>query len=202
MLVDLQKVTVRFDKRTVLDRLTMRVAGPAMVALMGPSGSGKSTLLSVIAGSVKPAKGQVTVEAERLEWIFQSAPILARRSALANVSLGALSRGESIESAEDAAVDAMEGLGIASLSRQAGYRLSGGERQRVAIARVLATSPELVLADEPTASLDPRSRELVCNALRVVVDAGGLVLVATHDPYVADRCDSTVRLVNGHAKLE
>jgi ABC-type nitrate/sulfonate/bicarbonate transport system ATPase subunit len=85
MLVDLQQVPVRFDKRTVLDRLTMRVAGPAMVALMGPSGSGKSTLLSVIAGSVKPAKGQVTVEAERLEWIFQSAPILARRSALANV---------------------------------------------------------------------------------------------------------------------
>lgn len=201
MLVHLQDVTVRFEKRTVLDQLTMRIEGPAMVALMGPSGSGKSTLLSVVARGLKPTEGAVAVEAERLEWIFQSAPILARRNALSNVALGPLSRGGSLEEAEAVAMGAMESLGIASLAKQAGYRLSGGERQRVAIARVLATTPKLVLADEPTASLDPQSRELVCNALRFVVDAGGLVLVATHDQYVADRCDSIIRLVNGRAEL-
>ena len=92
----------------------------------------------------------------------------------------------------------IEAIGLGPLAEQACFRLSGGERQRVAIARVLSTAPRMVLADEPTASLDALSRERVCDALRQVAQRG-LVLVATHDDYVASRCDLVYRIENGKA---
>jgi len=88
----------------------------------------------------------------------------------------------------------MRSLGIASLESAKVFRLSGGERQRIGVAQVMAGRATLVLADEPTASLDSDSRRMVCNGLRALADREALVFVATHDPYVADQADQTIVL--------
>ncbi|MDR1188896.1 MAG: ATP-binding cassette domain-containing protein [Bifidobacteriaceae bacterium] len=202
MRVDVSHCSVAFGQRVVLSDLSGSFASPGMVAFMGPSGSGKTTLLGVVAGAVRAASGIVAVDgkpgaAGRWEWIVQSSPLLNRRSAYDNVVLGPRARGESARAAAGAAGSALEALGIGGLANQRVYKLSGGERQRVAVARALAAGSELILADEPTASLDPRSRELVCDGLERAAVQGALVLVATHDPYVAGRAGLVYGLEDG-----
>jgi ABC-type lipoprotein export system ATPase subunit len=200
--LEVRGATVAFGDRQVLRNLDLNVDAPKMVALMGPSGSGKSTLLAVIAGVSRLDSGIVKRTNDgrppgRLEWIVQSSPLLARRTALANVALGPLSTGASVATARDIAHDWMQRLSIDQLEQQRVFRLSGGERQRVAVARAICTRAELILADEPTASLDAQARANVCDALEQASDAGALVLVATHDQYVADRCAVAYQLVDG-----
>ncbi|MDR2566801.1 MAG: ATP-binding cassette domain-containing protein [Bifidobacteriaceae bacterium] len=202
MRIDVTGCTVAFGPRVVLDSLQASFVGPGMVALMGPSGSGKTTLLGVIAGVVRTAPGTVRLNGvakapEDWEWIVQATPLLGRRSAFDNVILGPAARGLAAGPAPAAAWAAMAALGISELADQKVYKLSGGERQRVAVARALAGGADLILADEPTASLDPRSRELVCDGLGQAAERGALVLVATHDPYVAGRADVAYRLEDG-----
>jgi ABC-type lipoprotein export system ATPase subunit len=169
--------------------------GPALVALMGPSGSGKTTLLGLVSGRLTPSGGAVDVEPKtKPDWILQSSPLLTRRSALDNVLLGPRLAGRPGPQAFDRARSAMRELGVWELRDQPVFRLSGGERQRLAVARAMARGAQLVLADEPTASLDPTARALVCLALRRAATHGALVLVATHDDHVAQSADAIYRL--------
>ncbi|MDR1633751.1 MAG: ATP-binding cassette domain-containing protein [Bifidobacteriaceae bacterium] len=202
MLIEVRACTVTFGQRMVLSDLSVSFASPGIFAVMGPSGSGKTTLLGVIAGAVRTSSGTVVTDgvpggAGGWEWIVQSSPLLNRRTAFDNVVLGPAARGLSPGDAADRALTAIGDLGIEELAAQRVYKLSGGERQRVAVARALASRPGLILADEPTASLDPRSRTEVCDGLARAAEHGALVLVATHDPYVASRADVTYRLEGG-----
>ncbi|MDR0591806.1 MAG: ATP-binding cassette domain-containing protein [Bifidobacteriaceae bacterium] len=201
MRVEVEGVRVAFGSRTVLDGVSATFTSPGIVVIAGPSGSGKTTLLGVIAGVVRTAPGTVSVDgnpghARGWEWIVQSSPLLNRRTAFDNVALGPKARGLT-ETAPDAARAAMADLGLDTLAGQPVYKLSGGERQRVAVARALASGAGLILADEPTASLDPRSRDLVCQGLEQAAGRGALVLAATHDPYVAARGAVSYRLEDG-----
>jgi ABC-type lipoprotein export system ATPase subunit len=203
MRVRLEQCTVRFGIRIVLDRLSLELTGPGCVAIMGPSGCGKTTLLSVIAGDLSPSAGSVTVDGleparTRHDWIVQSSPLLTRRTALENVLLGPLSLGVAKSEAMDIATAAMRELAIEGLMAQRVFRLSGGERQRLSVARAMASHSPLILADEPTASLDPVARTLVCDGLERASAGGALVAVATHDPYVAERADQVLVLEEGH----
>ncbi|MDR1394242.1 MAG: ATP-binding cassette domain-containing protein [Bifidobacteriaceae bacterium] len=222
MRVKLDGCTVAFGSRTVLDGLSAIFAGPSMIALLGPSGSGKTTLLGLIAGLVRPSAGTVRLTSDSSsragqlpsgdqsqgparnkiwdwdwDWLVQSSPLLNRRSAFDNVVLGPRSRGLRPDAAQSIATAMMDELGIGQLAHQKVYKLSGGEKQRVAVARSLATRPALILADEPTASLDASSRDLVCHGLRRAVIDGALVLLATHDPYVASQADLAYELADG-----
>jgi ABC-type lipoprotein export system ATPase subunit len=114
-----------------------------------------------------------------------------------NVMIGPLSRGRSELRSRALATRALAELGLGGRLRTAAYRLSGGERQRVAVARALAAGAALVLADEPTASLDAVSKRSVISALERVSDYGALLIVATHDPDVAAACDRRFRLLDG-----
>ena len=177
------------------------ITSPALVGVLGPSGSGKSSLLGVIGGAIRIAPGVVTLsystgESARIDWIVQSSPLLTRRSAIENVMLGPLSGGASFEEAEAASVAALSDLGMESLANQRAATLSGGERQRVSVARAIAARAPLLLADEPTASLDPLARGAVCDALAMARERGSVVLVATHDPFVAEKCDVTLTIEN------
>jgi len=173
-----------------------------MAAIVGPSGSGKTSLLSVIAGSMTPDFGRVeispaTAASPRIEWIVQSSPLLPKRTALENVMLGPLSTGQTDDRSVERSLRAMKDLNLEPLVHQRVERLSGGERQRVAVARAIAAGSKILLADEPTASLDAISREAVCDALVAARDNGGVVVVATHDPYVAQRCDLAYSVESG-----
>ena len=154
--------------------------------------------MAAIAGEVEPSEGSIQrVAIDSIEWIFQSAPILARRTALDNVVLGAIARGHSRPRSVALARRAMKSLGIFHLANSQTFRLSGGERQRVAVARALASGSQLILADEPTAALDSESKGLVIAALRTATKYGASLIVATHDDDVAMACDETFDLREG-----
>ncbi|MCU1370211.1 MAG: transporter ATP-binding protein [Ilumatobacteraceae bacterium] len=203
----LQDVGVAFGAAQVLHRLTVELAEGQATAIMGPSGSGKTTLLSVIAGLRTPDEGSRHVsEADAtpacardlsIAWVFQTSPVFMRRTALENVALGPRCVGVDARSSRARAHEALASLGIDHLAGQQLHRLSGGERQRVVIARALCSRAELVIADEPTAALDGEAKQLVCDALISLADAGAVLVVATHDPTVAGACDRVLRLERG-----
>lgn len=185
-----------------------------MVALVGPSGAGKSTLLHMAGLLEKPDDGRVLIDgtdcsamddggrtAQRrktIGFVYQSHRLLPEFSALENVVIPQRITGMS---GKDAKVRASQLLAMVGLAEREGHRpsqLSGGEQQRVAIARALANAPRLVLADEPTGNLDPKTAEGVFTLLtRLVRETGIGALVATHNFELAQRMDRRIELVDG-----
>jgi ABC-type lipoprotein export system ATPase subunit len=191
----------------VLEDVWLKVSAGQLVAVIGPSGSGKTTLLSIVGGLSRPTRGRVRFEdANRAvlrpstSWIFQTANALGWRSTLDNVALGLLASGFDHRHARDIAQSGLNAVGLQANMTTPTRRLSGGELQRVSIARTLAVAPQMVLADEPTAQLDRRNADKVADALAGLRDAARIVVVATHDPVVADRADTAVEIVNGRIR--
>ncbi|GAA1230138.1 ABC-type lipoprotein export system ATPase subunit [Microbacterium phyllosphaerae] len=200
MHLTVSEITHAFGARQLFENLSLRVSSGEMMALMGPSGAGKSTLLSMIAGVAEPDAGSITFDSPhnpRIVWIVQSTPLLPRRTALENVRLGPLSEGLTLQEADSRALAAMQHLGVRHTATTKVFRLSGGERQRLAVARAVASSADVILADEPTASLDPATRSEVITALRVAANVGVMVIVSTHDMAVARLCDRVSNLADG-----
>jgi lipoprotein-releasing system ATP-binding protein len=185
------------------------------VAITGPSGSGKSSLLYLLGLLDLPTEGEVTIhrkgtarmsEEERalirlseLGFVFQFHFLLPEFTALENVMLPmrALAR-LSREAMRIRAADLLDALGLAEHRNKLPDQLSGGQRQRVAVARALANDPPVILADEPTGSLDSRSSEQVFAILRdLVVERGKTVVAVTHDLALAERMSRRVQLVDG-----
>lgn len=191
-------ICLAFGERTVLSGVDLEIESGESLAIMGPSGSGKSTLLALLAGEQKPDTGTLSLisgrEREDIAWILQSTPLLPRREAFENVRLGPLSVGFSDKEAARRARGAMSDLGVAHTEGHRVFKLSGGERQRLAVARAIAAGSGIVLADEPTASLDPVSRDAVVASLKIAAECGAIVIVATHDPIVAAGCDRVVSI--------
>lgn len=196
-LIAISGVSVRFGSKVALDDVTLSVGRGEFIALMGPSGAGKSTMLTLMAGLEEPTVGTVERRTARVAWVFQTSPMLSRRSALDNVLLGPKFTGVPSERWADTASAALGTVGIADLADKPVYRLSGGERQRVAIARAIAADADLLLADEPTASLDAENRSVVCDALVHLRSVGVAVVMATHDAVAAGYADRLVHLDNG-----
>lgn len=194
MSVTLTDIGKRFGPLVVLDRFTAFFPAGKATALMGPSGAGKSTVLALIAGLIPPDAGIIAKADDDLDWIFQTSPLLMRRTARDNAALGLLGRGIPRDTALALADEALDRLGLAHAATQTVFRLSGGERQRVAVARALITQAPVLLADEPTASLDGHSRALITDGLTEAAARGATVIVATHDPTVAAACDAIVRI--------
>lgn len=201
MWLSIEGVSKSFGERNVFSNVNFRCVGGETVALVGPSGSGKSTLLGVIAGEVEADSGSVTTELDespgdkpRFHWIYQSAPLLLGRSAVDNVMLSALANGADVLGAEDRALWALREVGLEDHAESRASSLSGGQQQRVAIARALIADSWIVLADEPTASLDRLNRDLVAESLQALARSGAIVVVATHDQVVASRCSRIVSL--------
>jgi ABC-type lipoprotein export system ATPase subunit len=184
--------------RTLFQDVSADIGSGEMVALMGPSGSGKSTLIGGIAGLLPLDAGELRHEDAAADfvthWLFQSTPLLARRSALDNVAVVAELHGASREIARENARMLLTELGLASRAELPVFRLSGGEKQRVAVAQALVSNAALVLADEPTASLDPDSRAYVVAGLQAAAAGGAAIVVATHDRWVAEACSRIVEL--------
>lgn len=164
-------------------------------ALTGPSGSGKSTLLSIIAGWMPPSSGAVVREdISRISWVFQNPHGVGLRSALDHVVLPLLAQGIPRRVAERTALDLMASVGLSEAAGKRFRELSGGEAQRLMLIRALAARPHLLLVDEPTAQLDPRTAASVNSALQSVSAGGSVVIVATHDPATRDSCTEVLDL--------
>lgn len=197
MSVGVRGLTVGFGSRVVLDDVTAEFRAGELSCLMGPSGAGKTTLLATIAGYVLPTRGVVEIDASeraRLAFVAQSTPLLLQRTAADNVAVGALARGMDWVEALQLAEHLLLSIGMGDLVSSRGYTLSGGERQRVAILRAIAQSAPILLADEPTASLDRDNKAQIVRALRAAAHEGATVVVATHDRFVASAADKVVDL--------
>jgi lipoprotein-releasing system ATP-binding protein len=184
-------------------------------AVMGPSGSGKSTLLNLIGLLDRPTQGQLAIRGEEttqlndqaltrlrghaIGFVFQHHHLLGAFTALENVMMPMLgAAGFSNAEITAKAMALLDSVGLSAFRHQASGSLSGGQQQRVAVARALAMSPALLLADEPTGNLDSKSADAVFDLLhRVSRDQGTTVLFVTHNPELAARCEKTIQVVDG-----
>jgi ABC-type multidrug transport system ATPase subunit len=184
-------VARRFGNRFALQPTDVELAAGEVVALVGPNGAGKSTLLAILAGALEPSEG--TVERHgRIGWVPQRPAHYGRLTALENLRLFA-----ALERVPAARADELLALFELPSSTRAG-ELSVGNRQRLDVALALLASPEALLLDEPTASLDPAQRSRVWEIARGVAARGGGVLVATHHWEELDgKATRTLELVEG-----
>jgi lipoprotein-releasing system ATP-binding protein len=203
------------EEVVVLDNLSVEVQPGEFVALVGESGSGKTTLLHLLAALDTPTKGEVYFEGRRLNeyrederalyrnekigFVWQMHYLLPEFSALENVVIPQLIRGLRINDAQARARELLGEVGLENASQRRVGELSGGEQQRVALARALANQPAVLLADEPTGSLDHRTAERVIDLLENLHRAHHLTSVlATHNLDLARRANRTLRLAKGN----
>lgn len=192
----------------------LRILDGEFVAIMGPSGSGKSTLMNILGCLDTPTSGSYKFQGVHVEkltrdqrallrrnflgFVFQGFNLLARTTALENVELPLLYRGEPASERRKAAERALALVGLTGWEHHSPAELSGGQQQRVAIARALVTDPVVLLADEPTGNLDSqRGREIMQLICSLNVESGITVLLVTHDPDTAGYADRVIRIVDG-----
>ncbi|EHU0383018.1 ABC transporter ATP-binding protein [Vibrio cholerae] len=189
-----------------------------MLALCGPSGSGKSTLLNILGlldpnyqgevaleGRVYPRRGKSAALLRRTQFgfVFQKFNLVPVMTTLENVAYPLMLNGFSRRDQHKLAHDMLTKVGLEAVMQQRPDHLSGGQQQRVAIARALVHNPKLVVADEPTASLDSQTANLVISLMKSLGhELGTTFVVATHDGRMAAQCDRTLNLVDGQISLE
>ena len=195
-------ITVVRQGRAVLDDVSVTAQPGQILAVTGPSGAGKSTLLAVLAGVLSPDAGEVTGrpgpnDERTVGIVLQGHGLLPVLSAAENVELPLQIRGRNARDTVAKAHVALERAALPDHDDRLVEELSGGQQQRVSVARALVVEPALLLADEPTSELDAVTRDLVLAALRAEADRGAVVVVATHDDEVAEKCDAVLHLVDG-----
>ncbi len=198
----------------VLKDVSFSISRGAFCAVLGPSGSGKSTLLNIVGLLDKPDTGQVMLDGVAVDYssardaarlrnamlgfVFQSFQLLPRLSAWQNVALPLLYRGIPRDRRKAAALTMLDRVGLADRSHHRPTELSGGQRQRVALARALIGEPSLILADEPTGSLDSVTAVEVMELLRHLNRSLEVtVLMVTHDRDLAAQCDRQIEFLDG-----
>lgn len=211
--LEIESVVKLFDGGAIraLAGVSLSVQKGEFVAVTGPSGCGKSTLLHLVAALDRPTEGSIVVDGAPLTstdldryrrhvvgLVFQLHHLLPHLTALLNIEVAMFSNGMSHPEQRAKAKELLAEVGLSAKERSIPPRLSGGERQRLAIARALANAPSLILADEPTGSLDTASVEVVLSLLQRLRNQRGVtILMVTHDAHVADAADRIVHMVDG-----
>ena len=214
VMIEVEGVTKSFGSLQVLKGIDLSIAQGEVVSIVGPSGAGKTTLLQLMGTLDRPDAGHVRIDGtevgslrgkalsafrnRRIGFVFQFHQLLPEFTAEENVMMPALIRGVSGGAARDEARRMLELMG---LSERAGHKpseLSGGEKQRVAVARALINRPAVVLADEPSGSLDTRNKEELHRLFFELRDKlGQTFVIVTHDETLAARTDRTIHLMDG-----
>jgi putative ABC transport system ATP-binding protein len=202
-----------------VDDVNISMRAGEFVLLLGPSGAGKTTLLSLIGGLLRPTSGAVRVAGQDLShlsvhalasfrlhqigFVFQFFQLLAALTARENVELVLRLAGRSPRTARQEAERLLHRFGLSRRLTHVPAQLSGGEKQRVALARALALQPPIIIADEPTGSLDSQQGEEVIHLLRQLVDEEGrTILVASHDPRIVHVATRVLRCEDGRVREE
>lgn len=202
------------DSDAVLDGVDLRVESGELCVVTGPSGGGKSTLLHLIAALERPDAGRIVVtdrdvgrrhglnhyRRREIGIVFQLHNLLPRIDAISNVAIAMVGTRTTRHGRRDHATALLDHVGLAAKASDVPPRLSGGERQRVAIARAFANDPPVLLADEPTGSLDDDGTRVVVAMLRALTDRAGCVLAVSHDPRLVAAADCVYELREGHIR--
>ena len=179
-------VSLTVGATTILDRLNLTIGPGAPTLILGPNGSGKTSLLRLCMGLASPSRGAVSWGGrtdggpERRAILFQK-PVMLRRSAAANVVYGLAQAGCRRGQRARRTEELLDRVGLLGLASRPARRLSGGEQQRLALARALARQPEILLLDEPTASLDPAATRFVEDIILAAAHSGTKIVMASHD---------------------
>ena len=218
-MIRIENLTKKFGELEVLKGVSLTVNKGEVISIVGPSGAGKTTLLQLIGTLDKPTSGKILFNGEdtgkmssnklatfrnrHIGFVFQFHQLLPEFTALENIIIPALIAGRKRKEAE---ADAMELLGLMNLTERAGHKpseMSGGENQRVAVARALINHPDVILADEPSGSLDSHNKE---ELHRLFFDLrnklGQTFIIVTHDDRLASYTDRTIRMVDGMIESE
>ena len=198
---------------TALDGADLTISKGDFVAVVGPSGSGKSTLLLMLGGMLSPSSGRVLLEGQsiydlksdqrarlrrkKIGFVFQTFNLVTYLSALENVQIPLYLAGLDGRAQAERATALLDRVGLADRLHHKPCELSVGQQQRVALARMLANDPAVILADEPTGNLDPETGQHVIKFFEDVNGEGRTVVMVTHDPRAAERAKNTLRLTNG-----
>lgn len=213
-IIEVQGLAKTFERGRIpaLNGADLEVDPGEFVAIMGPSGCGKSTLLHLIAALDRPDKGRIVIDgqdlgsetdlnrhrAREVGLIFQLHNLLPTLSASENVQVPMFETGRSGRERRERALQILDLVGLAAKANQRPAKLSGGERQRIAVARALANDPPILLADEPTGSLDSDAGKRILDLIDELRAQRGLtVVLVTHDSDVAARADRIVRMLDG-----
>jgi putative ABC transport system ATP-binding protein len=208
-----KSIKMRDREITIIHDLSLRVEEGEMIAIMGPSGSGKSTLLHIIGcldyeydgeyrlydfDVLKNNKKQATkLRLANIGFVFQDFLLMEQFSVYENIEMPLKARGESAKKRKEKINDQLKKLGLEHLKNTSVKYISGGEKQRCAIARAMVTNPRIILADEPTGSLDSENGKIVMEYLRKMNEAGATVIIVTHDDTVASFCNKKMVIKDG-----
>lgn len=213
-MIEIKNLTKRFGNIQVLKGIDLKVNKGEVISIVGPSGAGKTTLLQLIGTLDKPDSGSILFNGEDLckmnskklatfrnrhiGFVFQFHQLLPEFTALENVTIPALIAGRDRKDAEQEALKLLEIMGLKERVNHKPSELSGGENQRVAVARALINHPDVVLADEPSGSLDSKNKEELHKLFFDLRDKfGQTFIIITHDEGLASFTDRTIRMVDG-----
>jgi putative ABC transport system ATP-binding protein len=216
-LIALQGITKTYDAGELavqaLQGVDLTVEKGQMVAVIGPSGSGKSTLMHIMGCLDAPTTGSYHLDGEdvsglssfqlagvrnrKIGFVFQTFNLLPKASLLRNAELPLLYAGISGEARREGAMEALSRVGLADRAKHRPSELSGGQRQRAAIARAIVNRPSLILADEPTGNLDTKTGLEILQIFDEMHTRGETIVIVTHDPRIAERCERVVTIVDG-----
>lgn len=208
--IELINISKAFKRNTVIDNISLSVEKGEMVSITGTSGKGKTTLLNMIGLISKPSSGTIKINGKSIRNINSKSAMLMRRNAIGylfqnyglvddesvlwNLKLALtykkIKSGEKIKSIDDL----LRKFDMLSLKNKKVYQLSGGEQQRIAIIRLILQDCDIILADEPTGSLDIQNRDMVLSYLRELNKLGKTVVIVTHDMEVANQCSRIINI--------
>lgn len=201
------------NQERALNDVTFEIAPGKITAIYGPSGCGKTSLLSIISGLDSQYQGNLYFKNQNMRdfserdltyfrkahigFVFQNFNLIPHQSVLENVKMPLYVKNMTDKEMVEIAAKELNRLGIGGLIKKNVKQLSGGQKQRVAIARALVNNPEMIVADEPTGSLDSQSQENVLEIFKELAEAGKTVIIVTHNPEVADYADVVIKMKDG-----
>ena len=218
-LIKISKLNKSFEgikKINVLKSISYNFKKGKIYSLMGPSGSGKSTLLNLLSLIDRPTSGSITFENKKINYydtnendilrankigiIYQQDNLLPDFTSLENIYLAALAGGINEKIAINKAKNLLKKVGLTNRSDHYPSQLSGGEKQRISIARAVVNNPQVILADEPTGSLDLQTAKEIFRLLKNQINKERLIIFATHNRFFANKADCLLEITNGNIK--
>ena len=217
-MIELENITRSFGTLQVLKGISLNIERGEVVSITGPSGAGKTTLLQIMGSLDKPDGGRVLYDGKditrmsekeisafrnkHIGFVFQFHQLLPEFTALENITIPMLIAGQGMRQTNARARELLELLGLADRADHKPSELSGGEKQRIAVARALANQPDVILADEPSGSLDTKNKEELHKLFFSLRDQlGQTFVIVTHDESLAAMTDRTIHLLDGAVKL-
>ena len=209
-IVELNNVTKRFGNKKILDKFSLKINEGELVAITGSSGKGKTTILNIIGLLEQFEEGELIIDEEshikinsskatrllreKISYLFQNFALIDDQTVLYNLNL-ALNYVKATKKEKQQLINnALENVGLAGYEKSKIFELSGGEQQRVAIARIMLKPCKIVLADEPTGSLDEENSHKILELLKFLNKSGKTIVIVSHDKFIANQCDRIINI--------